>query len=83
MSAAFVEFAVKFDILQSAVMHVRAERGDCDVEKVSDDENRHARIYPIAITPEPCGKKPNTTWQIWLTTSATTLPESPRPNKRA
>ena len=43
MSAAFVEFAVKLDVLQSAIMHVCAECGYCDVEKVSDKENRHAK----------------------------------------
>ena len=42
MSSAFVEFSVKFDILQSAIVHVRAERGYRYVEYVSHEEYRHA-----------------------------------------
>ena len=42
MSATLVEFAEKFDILQSAIMHVCAERRNANVEDVPDKEYRHA-----------------------------------------
>ena len=54
MSATLVEFAEKFDILQSAIMHVCAKCRDADVENVSHKENRHAKH--IAYRSEICGE---------------------------
>ena len=55
MSSALIEFSVKFNVLKSCVVDVRAERRDRDVKEVTDKEYR--RRNDITDPAYACGEE--------------------------